>query len=60
MYKITIADFVAFECWCHSVMLHAVVIGSMGVCLFSLAVSVELDCRVPVECFAELPDVARS
>lgn len=41
-------------------MLHAVVGGSMGVCLFSLAVSVELDCRVPVECFAELPDVARS
>lgn len=56
----TIADFVAFASWCCSVMLNAVVGGSMGVCLFSLVVSVELDCRVPVECFAELPDVARS
>lgn len=41
-------------------MLNAVVGGSMGVCLFSLSVSVELDCLVPVEYFAALPDVARS
>lgn len=60
MKKNAIAYFVAIVSWCHSGMLNAVVGGSMGVCLFSLAVSLELDCRVPVECFAALPDVARS